>query len=67
MRAAIEQLMRDPRPNGVTKAMLGAPYPVGTVGLATSDYWITYHFLNSATIEILRVLPWEEFLPDAGR
>lgn len=59
--------MRDPHLDGVTKASLGAPYPVGTVGLVTSDYWITYRFLNSVIVEVLRILPWEEFLADADR
>ena len=67
MQAAIEQMMRDPHPDGVTKALLGAPYPRGTVGLVSRDYWITYRFLNSTVVEVLRILPWEEFLPDAGR
>ena len=67
MRAVIEQVMRDPRPDGVTKALLGTPYPVGTVGLATSDYWITCRFLNNTIVEVLRILLWEDFLPDAGR
>lgn len=64
MRAAIEQVMRDPRPDGVTKALLGPPYPPGTVGIATPDYWVTYRFLTMATVEVLRILPWEEFLTD---
>lgn len=67
MRAAIEQVMQDPHPDGVTKASLGAPYPPGTVGFTTPDYWITYRFLNSTTIEVLRILPWRDFLPNADR
>ncbi len=65
MRAAIDRMMQDPRPDGVTKALLGAPYPPGTVGFATPDYWITYRFLNSTIVEVLRILPWEQFLTDA--
>ena len=33
----------------------------------SQDCWIVYRFLNSAAIEIMAIVPWEDFLPDADR
>lgn len=53
--------MDDADPDGVAKTELRSPYPPGVFGFAASACWMTYRFLNDATVEILAILPWEDF------
>ena len=59
--ADINRLMDDADPDGVAKTELRSPYPPGVFGFAASFCWMTYRFLNDATVEILAILPWEDF------
>lgn len=50
---AFEQLLSDPFPDGDTKVPLGGfPYREGTYGATIGGFWITYTFLNAATLAI---------------
>lgn len=61
IRASINRLMDDADPDGVAKTELRSPYPPDVFGFAASFCWMTYRFLNDATVEILAILPWEDF------
>ena len=61
IRADINRLMDDADPDGVAKTELRSPYPPGVFGFAASFCWMTHRFLNDATVEILAILPWEDF------
>ncbi len=64
IRADLNRLMDDAEPDGIAKTELRLPYPPGVFGFAASECWMTYRFLNAATIEVLAILPWEDFLPE---
>ena len=49
----LDSLLSDPHPDGASKVPLNYyPYNPGTVGYTGGQFWITYTFLNGATIGI---------------
>ena len=67
IKEAIEALMLAPLTGEDRGIALRSPYPTNALGCVSQDCWVVYRFLNSATIEIMAIVPWEEFLPDADR
>lgn len=61
---ALDRLLNDPHPDGASKIPLDYyPYCPGTVGYTGGEFWITYTFLNGATIGITGA----EWSPDSPR
>ncbi len=48
----LDALLRDPTPDGVTRVELAFPYQPGTFGFAFRGLFLTYTFLNPATISV---------------
>jgi len=50
---ALDVLMSDPHPDGVTKVALPFPYTPGTFGFYYRDFWIAYVFLNALVLGVI--------------
>jgi len=61
--AALNSLLQDPIPDGVTKVELPFPYRPGTYGYAAGSFWIAYLFLNALVLYIAAVY-WSPTSPN---
>lgn len=53
LRSALNRLLDNPAPDGLTKIALPAmPYREGTLGYTSGSFWIVYRVMNAATIYI---------------
>ena len=65
-RWALQDLMKDPHPDGRAKVELdNFPYSPGAFAFTSGEFWIVYRFLNDATIEIASVY-WRPDSPRRG-
>ena len=63
---ALDDLLRDPYPDGVSKVALDFyPYSPETFGASIGEFWMSYTFLNTATISIAGVY-WNPDSPRRG-
>lgn len=63
---ALDNLLKDPNPDGDTKVTLDFfPYSVGVVGASMGEFWVTYTFLNALTIQIATIY-WNPDSPKRG-
>ena len=61
---ALDNLLKDPNPDGVSKVTLDFfPHSPGVVGASVGEFWVTYSFLNAFTIQIASIY-WS---PDSPR
>jgi len=49
---ALEALLTDPIPDGLTKIALPFPYRPGTYGYEAGEFWLAYSFLNPMVLYI---------------
>lgn len=52
---ALDALLSDPYPDGVTKVGLPFPYAPGTFGFEYGDFWLAYIFMNPHMLAIAAV------------
>jgi len=52
---ALDALLSDPYPDGVTKVELPFPYAPGTFGFEYGDFWMAYTFMNPHMLAIAAV------------
>lgn len=52
---ALDILMTDPYPDGITKVQLSFPYKNGTYGFEYGDFWIAYYLKSSYMLGIVAV------------
>lgn len=63
---ALQDLMRDPHPDGRGKVELDTfPYGPGTLAFTGPEFWMVYRFLNATTIGIASVY-WRPDSPRRG-
>ena len=60
---ALDVLLENPYPDGISKVALPFPYRPGTIGFSYGEFWISYAILNAATIGVASVY-WS---PDSPR
>ncbi len=61
--AALDALLRDPFPDGVSKVDLPFPYRPGTYGYAAGSFWFAYSFLHSLVLYVAAVY-WSRDSPN---
>ena len=52
-REALDVLLSDPFPDGLTKVELPFPFASGTYGFEYEDFWIAYTFMNPYMLAIV--------------
>jgi hypothetical protein len=52
---ALDVLLSDPYPDGISKVELPFPYAPGTFGFEYSDFWIAYTFMSLHMLAIAAV------------
>ena len=63
---ALDSLLNDPNPDRASKVTLDFfPYDAGVIGASIGEFWITYSFLNAATIGIASIY-WNPESPRRG-
>ncbi len=63
---ALDDLLRDPNPDGFSKVALDFfPHSPGTFGFTGGEFWIVYKFLNPSVIGIASVY-WKPDSPRRG-
>lgn len=52
---ALDVLLSDPYPDGISKVELPFPYAPGTLGFEYRDFWMAYTFMSSHMLAIAAV------------
>ncbi len=55
---AVRGLMNNPYPDERAKMPLPFPFPYGSMGCRVSGFFITYEFVDAATIRVLNIV-WD--------
>ncbi len=63
---ALDSLLEDPAPDGVSKVILDYfPYAPETIGTIIGEFWVVYKYLNVATIGVASIY-WSPDSPARG-
>ena len=63
---ALDSPLKNPNPDGISKVTLDFfPYDTGVIGASVGEFWVTYSFLNAATIGVASIY-WNPESPRRG-